>query len=156
LPENLAYVIYTSGSTGIPKGTLLHHGGLTQRVAGFINLFDLRPIDRQLQFISLNFDISVEEIFPTLCSGAGLVLFTRPKERSPLELLKECEEHGVTKINAPTSYWHQMVDELEHRGQQVPASLRIMAVGGENAIPGKLKTFANHVSHPMRLLNIYG
>ena len=34
----------------------------------------LSPDDRVLQFASLAFDASAEEIYPTLCSGAALVL----------------------------------------------------------------------------------
>src|SRR5262249_30178447 len=31
-PRNLAYVIYTSGSTGQPKGVMVDHAGLTNRL----------------------------------------------------------------------------------------------------------------------------
>ncbi|HEX2271488.1 MAG TPA: amino acid adenylation domain-containing protein, partial [Pyrinomonadaceae bacterium] len=77
---NLAYVIYTSGSTGTPKGVMLNHKGLTNRTLTMIDQYGIESSDRQFQFISLSFDASVEEIFPTLCRGAALVLRRYIKE----------------------------------------------------------------------------
>src|ERR1700684_2624577 len=63
LPGDIAYVIYTSGSTGRPRGVLLPHAGLANYTQAAVELFDLHPGDRMLQFCSLSFDAAVEEIF---------------------------------------------------------------------------------------------
>jgi amino acid adenylation domain-containing protein len=75
-PDTLAYVIYTSGSTGRPKGVLVPHRGLCNVVAAQIQTFRLRPTDRVLQHLSLNFDGALSEI--TLALGAGATLCLLP------------------------------------------------------------------------------
>ncbi|MEX5528336.1 syringomycin E biosynthesis non-ribosomal peptide synthetase SyrE, partial [Pseudomonas syringae] len=70
--RNLAYVIYTSGSTGNPKGVMIEHRGLVNYSVDAARLFDLSPTDTVLQQNTLNFDLSVEEIFPALLAGATL------------------------------------------------------------------------------------
>src|SRR6185369_14159660 len=72
--ENLAYVIYTSGSTGTPKGVMISHGALAGYAPIAAERFGLTASDRFLQFASSSFDVAVEEIFPTLISGAQLVM----------------------------------------------------------------------------------
>ncbi|UJR80259.1 MupA/Atu3671 family FMN-dependent luciferase-like monooxygenase [Sandaracinus amylolyticus] len=71
---SLAYVIYTSGSTGRPKGVMIEH----RHVANFFTGMDPvipRPTDaRWLAVTSLSFDISVLELFWTLCRGFEVVL----------------------------------------------------------------------------------
>ncbi|MGH8020262.1 MAG: amino acid adenylation domain-containing protein, partial [Opitutaceae bacterium] len=69
-PENLAYVIYTSGSTGAHKGVLIEHRSAVNCTLAASRKFTLGPGDRLLQFASISFDTSVEEIFTTLASGA--------------------------------------------------------------------------------------
>ncbi|MCK9700950.1 AMP-binding protein, partial [Pseudomonas syringae pv. syringae] len=64
--RNLAYVIYTSGSTGNPKGVMIEHRGLVNYSVDAARLFALSPTDTVLQQNTLNFDLSVEEIFPAL------------------------------------------------------------------------------------------
>jgi non-ribosomal peptide synthetase component F len=64
--ESLAYVLYTSGSTGQPKGVLVSHGSLASYVETAARSFEIQPGDRVLQFASLGFDTSAEEIFPCL------------------------------------------------------------------------------------------
>ena len=154
--ENLAYVIYTSGSTGNPKGVMLYHQGLTNRTLTMIDQYGMQRSDRQFQFISLSFDASVEEIFPTLCCGAALVLRRNIKEISAGELLAECGRLGVTKMDLPVSYWHQMVDELSQSGSSVPQSLRVLVVGGDSPATEKAKAFGAAVHHPLRVYNAYG
>ena len=153
---NLAYVIYTSGSTGIPKGVMLNHKGLTNRTLTMIDQYGMQHSDRQFQFISLSFDASVEEIFPTLCCGAALVLRRNNKELSATELLAECGRFGVTKMDLPVSYWHQMADELSQSRGSVPESMRVMVVGGDSPSTEKAKAFMAGVHHPMQVFNAYG
>ena len=73
MPENLAYVIYTSGSTGQPKGVLVSHGSIVDHCRDMQSYYELDSSDRVLQFASLSFDVSLEEILPTLIAGARLV-----------------------------------------------------------------------------------
>src|SRR5215470_4124910 len=75
-PENLAYVIYTSGSTGTPKGALTTHRSMVKYAKVATLRFGVEPGDRVLQFCSISFDISVEEIFLCLTRGGTLVLRT--------------------------------------------------------------------------------
>ena len=153
---NLAYVIYTSGSTGIPKGVMLYHKGLTNRALTMIDQYGMQSSDRQFQFISLSFDASVEEIFPTLCCGAALVLRQNIKELSAAELLAECGRLGVTKMDLPVSYWHQMADELSQSRGSVPQSIRTIVAGGDSPSIEKAKAFVAAVHHPMQVFNAYG
>ena len=72
-----AYVIYTSGSTGRPKGVPITHQALLLHNRAVVKAYELCSEDVVLQFASVSFDISVEEIFPTWLAGATLLL--RPR-----------------------------------------------------------------------------
>src|SRR5207247_11479776 len=70
--ENLAYVIYTSGSTGWPKGVAMTHRALSNLINW--QLQEPFPAGRTLQFASLSFDVSFQELFSTWCVGGTLLL----------------------------------------------------------------------------------
>jgi amino acid adenylation domain-containing protein len=96
---NGAYVIFTSGSTGEPKGVLVEHRGVTNTVRRSTEDYGLRPGQRMLQWASMSFDVSVQEIFSTLGSGATLVMC--PRQLVGEELLALVREHGVTALGLP-------------------------------------------------------
>jgi amino acid adenylation domain-containing protein len=154
--EDLAYVIYTSGSTGEPKGVMLTHRGLVNHNVAVARLYDLAPEDRVLQFCSIGFDVSVEEIFPTWETGATLVL--RPDDtpilgRPWLEWLRRAR---VTVLNLPTAYWHEWVRDLERLGEQVPESVRLVIVGGEKALGSAYEAWLRVGGDRVRWVNAYG
>lgn len=69
-PENLAYITYTSGSTGRPKGVLATHRNAVEFVEWTHSEFGRDRLAKVLFSTSLNFDVSVFEIFsPLLCGG---------------------------------------------------------------------------------------
>lgn len=72
-PANLAYVIYTSGSTGRPKGVMVEHRNVANFFAGMDERIGADP-GVWLAVTSLSFDISVLELFWTLCRGFKVVL----------------------------------------------------------------------------------
>ena len=153
---SLAYVIYTSGSTGRPKGVMVEHRCLADRVLAMADFFPLGPGDRQLQFASMSFDMSCEEIFVPLASGAALVLESQIHHRAPAEVLAECGRLGVTKLNLPASYWHQLVDELERLDREVPDCLEILATGAESLSPAKLLGWLKRARRATKVFNSYG
>src|SRR5206468_8090908 len=60
--DNLAYVIYTSGSTGQPKGVMIPHRGIVNRLLWMPETFGLTAADRVLQKTPFGFDVSVWEL----------------------------------------------------------------------------------------------
>ncbi|MDB6142875.1 MAG: non-ribosomal peptide synthetase-related protein [Pseudomonas sp.] len=80
--------LYTSGTTGHPKGVLLSQRNLSHFTAWYAEHVSLSEHSRVLQFSTLSFDSSVIDIFPTLLSGAELVVPTEDQRRDPLQLLE--------------------------------------------------------------------
>ena len=72
--EHLAYVIYTSGSTGKPKGVAIRHRNTSAMLHWANNTFSAAELDKVLASTSLNFDLSVFELFVPLCFGYQCVL----------------------------------------------------------------------------------
>ncbi|HEX8651125.1 MAG TPA: non-ribosomal peptide synthase/polyketide synthase [Pyrinomonadaceae bacterium] len=155
-PDHLAYVIYTSGSTGTPKGVMIQHRSLVSYITTACVEYQLEPNDRVLQFSSISFDTSAEEIYPCLARGATLVLRADSMMDSTLAFLQKCEDWSLTVLDLPTSYWHELTAGVCEQGLALPSSLRLVIIGGERALPERLATWKQCVGQQMRLVNTYG
>ena len=156
LPGDLAYVLYTSGSTGEPKGVMVEHGSLANLSAWSCQAYRLGPQDRVLQFSSLNWDTSLEEIVPTLASGATLVLRSRAALASYRHFLEECDRQDITVLSLPTAFWHGLCDFLASEDAVLPSRVRLVNVGGERASRARLEQWFTQVGEEVRLVNTYG
>jgi amino acid adenylation domain-containing protein len=156
LPGNGAYVIYTSGSTGRPKGVLVPHAALVNYVRGAGEDAGIGAGDRVLQFASMSFDTSAEEIYPCLTRGATLVLRDDAMAGAPESFLREVERLGLTVLDLPTAYWHELVDGMARQDLGWPACARLVILGGEQAREDRLDTWRQRVGERSRLLNTYG
>jgi amino acid adenylation domain-containing protein len=142
---NLVYVIYTSGSTGKPKGVMIEHGGLTNLTLSQIEIFQLKPRMKTLQFAAFGFDASCSEIFTALLSGGCLVLPQKKHLLSAEEFEKLINKHSVEVVTLPPSYQHVVKDSL--------GTLNTIISAGEplNESVGKYLRLKG-----IRLLNGYG
>lgn len=152
-PTSPAYVIYTSGSTGEPKGVCVSYGALANHVAATLDIFALGPQDRAFQFTALTFDVWLEELMPTLAAGARLVLRSDAMTSSAQRFLQAVREEGLTVLNLPTSFWHQLV-RAEHLSW--PSCVRLVVVGGEQVSPEAHRRFRAADTRHIRWLNAYG
>jgi amino acid adenylation domain-containing protein len=160
-PGSAAYVLYTSGSTGTPKGVVVEHRALGSFVEAAIATYGFNRQDRVLQFANLAFDTSAEEIYPCLAMGGALVLRDEEMLASPARFLATCHEAGVTVLDLPTAWWHELSAWVERERPALPAELRLIILGGERALPERVRgwlaatTTAAGGARP-RLFNSYG
>ncbi|KPY55488.1 Syringopeptin synthetase C, partial [Pseudomonas syringae pv. solidagae] len=153
--RNLAYVIYTSGSTGNPKGVMIEHRGLVNYSVDAARLFALSQSDTVLQQNTLNFDLSVEEIFPALLAGATLA----PSRE--IFGSEGTENHGIypTVLHLTAAHWHTLVAEWHNQPQaaaQRLAEVRLINVTGDALSAQKLKLWDEVRPAHTRLINTYG
>lgn len=153
--ENLAYVIYTSGSTGKPKGVMISHGAIADHCLNMRDYYALQPNDRVLEFASMNFDASLEQIFPPLLAGAKLVL-RGSKIWSPAEFQNNIIKYGLTVVNPPTAYWNQLLREWDGAEASQKGQLRLFIVGGDLMSTENLQLWEKRALHSTQLLNAYG
>jgi amino acid adenylation domain-containing protein len=123
-PANVAYVIYTSGSTGQPKGVVVEHRHALNFLLGMIEHWKIGLNERVLQFASLNFDVSVMDMFMALCSGATVIMADRPTLMSPPRLGDLLRSEQVTFACLPPAVVNLLT------GQEFP-DLRILLSAGE-------------------------
>ena len=126
-PENLAYVMYTSGSTGQPKGAMIRQRAIANRLLWQIGLLDFGPGDAALFKAPLGFDISINEVFLPLVSGARLVICEPGLEREVDELAGLIARQRVTFTYLPASMLELLLGTVP--GQL--ACLRHVWCGGE-------------------------
>jgi len=93
--RHLAYVIYTSGSTGKPKGVAIEHRSVVNLLTWFVKTYDLSCEKNVIQLANMTFDVSVEEIFGALISGASLYLPTINTILDKNRLLKYLRKHDI-------------------------------------------------------------
>ena len=155
-PNNLAYVIFTSGLTGRPKGVMVEHRSLLNFNDWSRRAYELSSGDRILQFSSISWDTSIEEIIPCLTSGATLVLRNDSMLDSVNSFLNQCRAHALTVLMLPTAYWHELTQVLDRTESVVPESVRLVNVGGERASQVQLSSWGKNVSPEVRLINTYG
>jgi amino acid adenylation domain-containing protein len=155
-PRQLACVIYTSGSTGRPKGVQVEHCSLMDFTRSTVAEYGLHRRDRVLQFASISFDASSEEIYPALASGATLVLRTDACLASPRAFLDACHEWGITILDLPTAYWHELVNAIQRDGLRLPPGVRLAIIGGEAVRADRVAAWHANVDARLRLVNTYG
>ncbi|MEO1131694.1 MAG: amino acid adenylation domain-containing protein, partial [Cyanobacteria bacterium J06639_1] len=128
-PEHLAYVIYTSGSTGRPKGVAMPHRALTNLLC-WQQESAIAPASRTLQFTSLSFDVSFQEIFATLTAGGTLVLVSDRDRRDPFVLSNVLCEKAIERLFLPFSALQSLAEVIDSTGV-VPSHLREAITAGE-------------------------
>ena len=131
-PSHLAYVIYTSGSTGLPKGVMIEHAGVVNRLLWMQDAFALGADDVVLQKTPFSFDVSVWEFFWPLQVGASLVIARPDGHEQPDYLARLIEDSGVTTLHfVPThaASLRRTVRPLARRAAQARVLQRRGAAG---------------------------
>lgn len=153
---NLAYVIHTSGSTGVPKGVLITQRSLVDHNLSVVAQYKLNSGDRVLQFASVGFDVSIEEMLPAWLAGAAVIIEYDSTAMSITDFTELAEKRMLTVLNLPSSFWQTWVRSLSNSASRLPASLRLMIVGSEKVPVDGLATWQSLGENPVEIINAYG
>ena len=126
-PDQLLCVIHTSGSTGAPKGVMLSHGSIANRLEWARRALPLTGDDRVVLEASIAFDASITETFEALLNGASVIV-APAGVTDPSALLDAMLAERVTVLNAVASILDLLV--ADPRLAQC-SSLRRITTGGE-------------------------
>jgi amino acid adenylation domain-containing protein/non-ribosomal peptide synthase protein (TIGR01720 family) len=151
-PDNLAYVIYTSGSTGGPKGVMIEHAGICNRLWWMQQMYGLTASDQVLQKTPFSFDVSVWEFFWPLLNGAGLVVARPGGHKDSRYLVELIREAAVTTLHFVPSMLQLFVEE---EGAKDCRSIRRVICSGE-ALPHHLQERFFERLPWCELHNLYG
>jgi len=131
--EDLMYVIYTSGSTGKPKGVMLNH-------ENFINLMFFQNHETDinfqgciLQFASIGFDVSVQEIFSSLLFGGTLYLTSNELKHDAPRLFKYIQNNYVEILFMPPAFL-KFVFSDSGIAEKFPSCIKHIIAAGEQLI----------------------
>jgi amino acid adenylation domain-containing protein len=154
--QDLATLIFTSGSTGQPKGALNTDIGLANMAQACAHAWGLQKSDRALQFVSIGFDVSIEEIWSAWTVGAAVIIPPDKVRTSVGALTRFIESHKITLTHLPVAYWHEWVEELSKARVTVPKSLRLVIIGGEQPGLAAYEKWRSATGGRVRLAVEYG
>ena len=149
-PRHPAYVIYTSGSTGAPKGVVIEHASLTNKMLALGWDFGVDERFRAALLISSAFDPSIEQALLPLMGGGAAVVVSDAVRESAVRFWDQVSRDGVTFVSCVPSYFESVLREAPQG-----ASLEHLALGGE----AFTSAFRNEISRHLkvtRLTNLYG
>ncbi len=152
---DLAYVLYTSGSTGTPKGVAMGRKGANNLINWHLSDIELSKPKRTLQFASISFDVSFQEIFSTIVSGGTLYLIDQNLRRDPYELLQFIKKNEIERIFLPVVALQQLaIAAIDNK--LYPSSIKQIITAGEQLkITDQIRIFFSHLNNAI-LLNHYG
>ncbi len=126
-PEDSAYIIMTSGTTGLPKGVEIKHSGAWNTIHEINGRYGIGADDTSLAISSMDFDLSVYDVFGILGAGGKLVLIPDEKKRDADYWLKLVKKYNVTVWNSVPILLEMLL--ISAQDEKLP--LRVVMLSGD-------------------------
>jgi amino acid adenylation domain-containing protein len=149
--DNPAYVIYTSGSTGQPKGAIITHRGICNRLLWMQEAYGLTGADHVLQKTPFSFDVSVWEFFWPLSVGARLVVARPGGHRDNSYLMELIERQRISTLHFVPSMLQAFLEQP--RVNTCRSLKRVICSGEALSLELQARFFTQHEAE---LHNLYG
>ncbi|MCP4157761.1 MAG: amino acid adenylation domain-containing protein, partial [bacterium] len=156
----MIYIIYTSGSTGNPKGVVVEHRSVVNRLNWMQRRYPIGEHDVILQKTPVVFDVSVWELFWWSSRGAAVRMLAPGDEKSPAAIVEAIEQEKVTTIHFVPSMLSIFLEHLEGTTGEADriAGLKWVFASGEALTQQQAERFNRILNRggATRLINLYG
>lgn len=155
--SDIAYIIFTSGSTGVPKGVPISRGNLKAFVHGLLGR--LPALCEQKGKVVLNqarfsFDLSVADIYFSLCFGSTLFALGNRIQLEPEKMLDAFSKSGASlAVMTPTFAKYCLC--MPEFGRELLPNLRCIFFCGETLEPQTAKKLMKRFDG-LKIINAYG
>lgn len=129
--SDLAYIIYTSGTTGKPKGVMIEHAGIVNKLAWMRRNYELSVDDVVLHKVPYSFDVSIWEMLLANTCGATLLIAKPDGHRDSAYLHRLVEKFQVSMIQFVPSMLEVYLDYLEEQKVTFSKCLKHVICSGE-------------------------
>ncbi len=143
--QDACYILYTSGTTGRPKGVVISHASICNFINVCLPIYGYTSRDRVYQGMTLAFDFSIEEIWPTFAVGATLIAGPTDHRRFGAGLAQFLIDNQVSVVCCVPTL-------LATLDRDIP-TLRTLLVGGEPCSQDLVRRWSRS---GRRMLNTYG
>ena len=155
--DSIAYIIFTSGSTGKPKGVPISRNNLKAFLTKF--LLKIPALCEQSGGIVLNqarfsFDLSVADIYFSLCSGSTLYALSIESIQNPEELLKSLSGCGASSAVFTPTFAKYCLCMPEFDKKLLP-NLKCIFFCGETLEPNTVRKLFDRFEG-IKIINAYG
>ncbi|WP_291571169.1 non-ribosomal peptide synthetase [Clostridium sp. UBA4548] len=155
--SNLAYIIYTSGTTGNPKGAMIEHKSLVNRLNWMQKKYPITEKDTILQKTTYTFDVSVWEILWWSLVGAKVCMLTPNAEKDPMKIIETIDKYEVTTMHFVPSMLDVFLYCVGENNNNINlSSLRQVFSSGEALNFKQVSKFYKEFEVGKKLINLYG
>ncbi len=159
-PLDTAYIIYTSGTTGRPKGVMISHRAIVNRLNWMQRKYPLHGKDIILQKTPITFDVSVWELFWWSIEGAAVSFLEPHGEKNPEVIVREIETRQITTMHFVPSMLSAFLEYISetHIDLARLKTLKRVFASGESLSVVHVERFNSVLnrSNGTSLINLYG
>lgn len=153
-PDNNLYIIFTSGSTGKPKGVTISHKNMINLITFEKNKTSLlQNAHNILQFATMSFDVSYQEIYSALLNGLTLVLINDDIRKNVNTLSEYIDTYSIDTLFIPPAYLKLLADNHLSINLLIKNVKNIVTAGEKLVITNGIKKL---LSNNIKIHNHYG